>query len=154
MAKKGIYAMAKTGSVFSNGSCEYDIAFSVHNHLERALEGTSEDGLKSGHKINTTTGISDGSKRGFKNDLNVSSAGASQGTSALMLKGSRLNHIFLAVEEAVEEAIYNSLLRAETVCGYRGRCFEAISIDQVVDVCKEYNLLNLSGRIPVIGNSK
>jgi D-aminopeptidase len=39
--------------------------------------------------------------------------------------------LFLAAVEAVEEAIYNSLLRAATVSGHRGRTVEAIPVDAV-----------------------
>jgi D-aminopeptidase len=39
--------------------------------------------------------------------------------------------LFLAAVEAVEEAIYNSLLRAATVIGHRGRTVEAIPVDAV-----------------------
>jgi D-aminopeptidase len=39
--------------------------------------------------------------------------------------------LFLAAVEAVEEAIYNSLLRAATVTGHRGRTVEAIPVDAV-----------------------
>jgi D-aminopeptidase len=39
--------------------------------------------------------------------------------------------LFLACVEAVEEAIYNSLLAATTTTGYRGRTVEAIPIDRL-----------------------
>jgi D-aminopeptidase len=42
--------------------------------------------------------------------------------------------LFLAAVEAVEEAVYNSLLRATTVTGYRGRSVEAIPIERLREV--------------------
>lgn len=53
-----------------------------------------------------------------------------------------LNPLFLAVVEATEEAIYNSLFRAVTVTGYRGRTVEAIPIERVREVLRRY------GRLP------
>jgi len=44
---------------------------------------------------------------------------------------------FRAVEEATEEAIYNSLFRATTVRGYRGHIREALPIGKVLDILKK-----------------
>jgi D-aminopeptidase len=41
--------------------------------------------------------------------------------------------LFLAAIEATEEAIYNSLLRAVTVTGYRSRTVEALPLDGWLD---------------------
>jgi D-aminopeptidase len=45
-----------------------------------------------------------------------------------------LNPLFLAVVEATEEAVYNALLKAETMTGYRGRRGEALPIDRLVEL--------------------
>jgi D-aminopeptidase len=45
--------------------------------------------------------------------------------------------LFLAVVEAVEEAVYNSLLKASTVTGHQGHMGEAIPIERVRDLLKE-----------------
>ena len=52
-----------------------------------------------------------------------------------------MSSLFLAVIEATEEAIYNSLLRATTVRGHRGTV-EAIPIDRVVEILTRYRALN------------
>ncbi|CUS78126.1 Peptidase family S58, partial [Candidatus Kryptonium thompsonii] len=53
-----------------------------------------------------------------------------------------LSPLFQAVVEATEEAIYNSLLKAKTMTGYKGRKVEAIPIDKVMEILKKYNVLN------------
>ncbi len=47
------------------------------------------------------------------------------------LVNSQMSPLFLATVEAVEEAVYNSLTRAETVCGRDGHMREAIPIDRL-----------------------
>ncbi len=44
------------------------------------------------------------------------------------LPNDALSPLFLAAIEATEEAIYNSLLKAETTTGYRGRTVEALPL--------------------------
>jgi len=48
-----------------------------------------------------------------------------------ILRGDALNPLFLAVVEATEEAILNSLLRATTVTGWQGHTVEALPIEAV-----------------------
>lgn len=43
-----------------------------------------------------------------------------------------LDPLFIAVREAVEEAILNSLFMAETTTGYRGRVRHAVPIPHIV----------------------
>ena len=57
-----------------------------------------------------------------------------------------LTPFFLAVQEATEESIYNSLLKATTICRTGEHCVEAIPIDRVVEICRKYNVLGLSER--------
>ncbi len=57
-----------------------------------------------------------------------------------ILVNSEMSLLFQAVAEATEEAVYNSLLRATTVTGHRGRA-EALPIDQTVDVLRKYGVL-------------
>ncbi|HLE83462.1 MAG TPA: P1 family peptidase [Thermoanaerobaculia bacterium] len=47
------------------------------------------------------------------------------------LRNDETSPLFLAAVEAVEEAIYNSLLRAETVTGHEGRTAEAIPVERL-----------------------
>ncbi len=106
VARRALFAMARTGSFFSNGSGDYSIAFS--------------------------TGFVEYEPNGMR--------------SKSPIQGNDLNPIFLAAQEATEEAIYNSLLRATTVCGRNGHCAEAIPVDEVVGICRHYKILELSKR--------
>lgn len=47
------------------------------------------------------------------------------------LRNDATSPLYLAAVEAVEEAIYNSLLRAETVTGHGGRTVEAIPVERL-----------------------
>lgn len=58
------------------------------------------------------------------------------------LDNSEMSPLFQAVKEATQEAIYNSLLMAETVEGQKGRRVEAISIDRVVEILKKYRIID------------
>ncbi len=55
-----------------------------------------------------------------------------------VLGNDAMSPLFLAVVEATEEAIYNSLLRATTVTGFNGRRVEALPIDRTVEILKKY----------------
>lgn len=54
-----------------------------------------------------------------------------------ILSNDAMSPLFLAVIEATEEAIYNSLFRATTVTG-RGHTVEALPIEQTVEILKKY----------------
>lgn len=56
----------------------------------------------------------------------------------LELPNELMSPLFQAAIEATEEAIYNSLLRATTMTGYRGRCVEALPVDRVVAILRAY----------------
>jgi D-aminopeptidase len=51
-----------------------------------------------------------------------------------------MSPLFLAVIEATEEAIYNSLLRAVTVTG-SGHTVQALPIDRTVEILKKYGAI-------------
>jgi D-aminopeptidase len=53
------------------------------------------------------------------------------------LSNDAMSPLFLAVVEAVEEAVYNSLLKASTVTGHQGHTGEAIPVDRVRELLKE-----------------
>jgi D-aminopeptidase len=61
--------------------------------------------------------------------------------SAALLSNDAMSPLFLAVIEATEEAIYNSLFRATTTTG-RGHTVEALPIDRTLEVLRKYNALN------------
>ena len=50
-----------------------------------------------------------------------------------------MSPLFLAVIEATEEAIYNSLFRATTVKGKENRTVEALPIDETLKILRKYN---------------
>jgi D-aminopeptidase len=55
-----------------------------------------------------------------------------------MIPNNNLNPFFLAAAEAVEEAIWNALIAAETTTGFKGRKAFAIPHEEVVRVWKKY----------------
>ena len=58
-----------------------------------------------------------------------------------VLGNEAMSPLFLAVVEATEEAIYNSLLRATTVTGRDGHRSEALPIDRTVEILTRYGVL-------------
>jgi len=59
-----------------------------------------------------------------------------------LIDNNAMTILFQAVEEATQEAIYNSLIAATAVTGYKARTVEAISIDKVKELLKKYNSPN------------
>lgn len=53
------------------------------------------------------------------------------------LTNDAMSPLFLAAVEAVEEAVYNSLLKATTVTGYQGHRVEALPVDRVRELLRE-----------------
>ena len=113
LAKRALLGLARTGSVMSNGSGDYVIAFST---ARRIVDGGERE--------------EDVGKR---------------------LANNHVSPLFLAVVEATEEAVYNSLFRATTVTGRDGHTVEALPIERVLEICRKYNVLNLHERLPGIG---
>lgn len=60
--------------------------------------------------------------------------------SGTQLENDKMSPLFLAVIEATEEAIYNSLFRATTVTG-NGRTVPALPIEETLRVLKQHDLL-------------
>ena len=60
--------------------------------------------------------------------------------SQTVLREAALSPLFQAVREATEEAVLNSLLRATTTTGFRGRTVEAVPIDRVVEICRRHGV--------------
>ena len=65
-----------------------------------------------------------------------------------ILPNNAMSALFLAVVEATEEAIINSLFMANTLKGRRDHSAEAIPLDKVLDVCKKYNVLHWNETLP------
>jgi D-aminopeptidase len=60
--------------------------------------------------------------------------------SIMVLGNDAMSPLFLAVIEATEEAIYNSLFRATTITG-RGHTVEAIPLDRTIEILRKHNAL-------------
>jgi len=60
-----------------------------------------------------------------------------------LLNNDKLSPLFMAVVEATQEALYNALLKATTTKGKNGRTVTAVPIEEIVEICKKYNVLNL-----------
>lgn len=58
--------------------------------------------------------------------------------SVKLLTNDAMSPLFLATIEATEEAIYNSLFRATTIKGKQGRTVEALSIEEILKILREY----------------
>ena len=57
-----------------------------------------------------------------------------------MLGNEAMSPLFLAVIEATEEAIYNSLFRATTLTG-RGHTVEALPLDKTLQILREHRAI-------------
>lgn len=65
-----------------------------------------------------------------------------------LLSNASMSSLFLAVVEATEESVYNSMFMATTVTGRAGHTRQAIPLDRVVEICGQYNVLDLQDRLP------
>ena len=68
-------------------------------------------------------------------------AGDAERRSIQVLGNEAMSPLFLAVVEATEEAIYNSLFRATTMTGHDRHRVEALPIDRTLLILKKYNAL-------------
>lgn len=74
-------------------------------------------------------------------ELRIQSAANSRARSNVsLLSNDATSPLFLAVIEATEEAIYNSLFRASTITG-RGHTVEALPIDRTLEILRRHNAL-------------
>jgi L-aminopeptidase/D-esterase-like protein len=72
---------------------------------------------------------------------NAGAAAAKAAVNVAMLPNDGLNGVFEATVQAVEEAIVNAMVGAETMKGYRGSTVYALPHDQLRDTLKKYNRL-------------
>ncbi len=70
-------------------------------------------------------------------DVRIKSNGASPQPTKLLPNNS-MSPLFLATIEATEEAIYNSLFRATTMDGQKGRKIEALPIKETKNILRKY----------------
>jgi D-aminopeptidase len=59
-----------------------------------------------------------------------------------VLRNEEMSPLFMAVIEATEEAILNSLFMAKSVTGYENRSFESIPIEKVLKILRNYNVIH------------
>jgi len=112
LARRALAGLARTGSSMTNGSGDYVLAFST-----RRIAGSA--GGRMGPSANPPIRLSD---------------------TVEVVTNDAMSPLFEAVIEATEEAIYNSLLRAETVRGFRGTA-EALPIDSTVAILRRYGVI-------------
>ncbi|MGH7644045.1 MAG: P1 family peptidase, partial [Gemmatimonadales bacterium] len=116
LGRRALAGLARTGSSMTNGSGDYVIAFSV------------------GQAVGRSGGLSRGTNRppARPPDRLVDTV--------VVLANDAMSPLFQAAIESTEEAIYNSLLRAETVRGYRGTA-AALPLDSTVAILKRYGAI-------------
>ena len=72
---------------------------------------------------------------------NPGAAAAKSTASVTMMSNDALNGVFEGTVQAVEEAIINAMVGAETMKGFRGNTVSALPHDQLREVLKKYNRL-------------
>lgn len=102
LAKRAFIGLGKTGSIVSNGSGDYIIAFSTDPSL-RIPHSTKEtfDTMK-------------------------------------VLRNDEMSPLFMAVIEATEEAVINSLFAAVTTTGVNGRTVNELPVNKVLELMKQH----------------
>jgi len=114
LAKRAMLGMARTGGIAANGSGDYAIAFSTAVEL----------------RVQPTPGSGAAVPQG--------DAVPQKGPAACSeLPNEAMSPLFLAVIEATEEAILNSLFQASDMTGFGGRQVEALPIDQLLPLLRE-----------------
>ena len=73
---------------------------------------------------------------------------------AEVMSNDAMSPLFLAVVEATEDAVINSMIKATTVVGRDGTMVDAIDIDQLLEVMRKYNALNWSRTLPPWGGGE
>ena len=120
LASRAMIGMGRTGGSASNGSGDYVIAFSTAPEVRIRLANQRETGQRETGQRDTSP------TRDLKTVTNDT-----------------MSPLFLAVIEATEEAIYNSMFRATTVSG-RGRTVEALPMDRTLEILRKHGLLTVS----------
>jgi D-aminopeptidase len=66
-----------------------------------------------------------------------------------VVRNDKMSPLLLAVVEATEEAVLNSIFMATTVEGMGGHRTEALPVKRTIDICRKYNVLNWSKTLPL-----
>jgi D-aminopeptidase len=109
LAARAMMGLARTGAAASNGSGDYAIAFSTADDVRVRAQAQSA-----------------------QNDRHVP-------RTVKTLSNDAMSPLFLAVIEATEEAIYNSLFRANTITG-KGHTVEALPLDRTLEIIRKHGL--------------
>jgi len=109
MAARAMMGLARTGAAATNGSGDYAIAFSTADDVRVRPQAPNA-----------------------QSDRNVP-------RTVKTLSNDAMSPLFLAVIEATEEAIYNSLFRANTITG-KGHTVEALPLDRTLEIIRKHGL--------------
>ena len=118
LARRALAGLARTGSSMTNGSGDYVIAFAVGRSGGQAV-GPSGEPPTARPPDRPTMRLTD---------------------TVAVVTNDAMSPLFEAVIEATEEAIVNSLLRAETVRGFRGTAY-ALPIDSTVAILGRHGMV-------------
>ncbi|MDQ1524312.1 MAG: D-aminopeptidase, partial [Pyrinomonadaceae bacterium] len=111
MAARAMMGLGRTGASGSNGSGDYVIAFSTAPEVRIHADSDPKPG------------------------------GLFAPRELKLLSNEAMSPLFLACIEATEEAIYNSLFRAQTTTGYGKLTVEALPLERTLDILRKYNAL-------------
>jgi len=114
LGRRALAGLARTGSSMSNGSGDYVVAFSTWR--------------TGGQAVGRSTSSATGQPPDRMTD------------SLEVVTNDAMSPLFEAAIESSEEAIYNSLLRAETVRGYRGTA-PALPLDSTAAILKRHGAI-------------
>jgi D-aminopeptidase len=112
LAARAMLGLGRTGASGSNGSGDYVIAFSNAPGVRVRASG---GGGRAGEAF---------APRELK-----------------LLSNEAMSPLFLACIEATEEAIYNSLFRAQTMTGRGNTTIEALPLERTLEILRRYNAL-------------
>ena len=73
--------------------------------------------------------------------LRISHATAEKTQTLTLLRNDEMSPLFMAVIEATEEAIINSLFMAESLQGNENHSVEALPVNEVLRIMKKYNAI-------------
>ena len=119
LAARAMLGLARTGSVGSHASGDYVIAFSSVPSLRIKSPASSGSG-RSTESARSSVWGSGHAQRTLINDA--------------------MSPLFLAVIEATEEAVYNSLFKSATTTG-RGKTIEGIPVERTISILQKYGVL-------------
>jgi len=84
----------------------------------------------------------------FSTARSVRRSGSDTAVAVQDIPNEPMSQLFQAVAEATEEAIYNSILRATTVKGYKGMTLNALPLDSIMPILKKHNAVRLKNPSP------